>query len=177
MSKVIKIANYFLRRFIFLIEPFNANLYTKIYTKFLKKNGMKIKGLPRYISPTVHFDGRDYGLISLGKDVVISKNVEILTHDYSIARALQSIDKKIVSNGRDEYYLKPISIGDNCFIGLNSVILPGSIIGNNVIIGAGSVVRGTIPPNKMVIGNPAVIIGNTDEWAEKKMKNGGILCE
>lgn len=177
MNKFLKIISKLHRNFIFLIEPFNANMYMKFYSKYLKKNGMKIWGSPRYISPTVHFDGNDYSLISLGKDVVISKHVEFLTHDFSIARGLQAIDKKIVSDGKDEYFLKPISVGDNCFIGLNSVIMPGTIIGNNVIIGTGTVVRGVIPDNKLVIGNPARIIGDVDEWANKKLSQGGILCE
>lgn len=177
MKKLNKIVNIIYRNMIYFIEPFNANKYMSIYTKYLQRCGMQLNGQPRYIAPTVHFDGNDYSLISLGKDVVISKHVEFLTHDFSIARGLQAINKKMVSNGKDEYFLKSICVGSNCFIGLNSVIMPGTVIGNNVIIGAGSVVRGTIPDNKIVIGNPARIIDNVDEWAEKKYRQGGILCE
>ena len=48
-----------------------------------------------------------------------------------------------------------IEIGDNVFIGMNSIILMGSHIGNNVIIGAGSVVSGNIPDNSVVGGGPS----------------------
>jgi acetyltransferase-like isoleucine patch superfamily enzyme len=50
--------------------------------------------------------------------------------------------------------------------------MPGCYLGNNVIVGAGSVVRGKIPEDSIVIGNPAQIIGNTKEWAEKKILAG-----
>lgn len=177
MNKMIKVFSVIYRKCIFLIEPFSARLYMKYYVKYLRINGMILLDEPRYIAPSVHFDGNNYALITLGKDVVISKNVEFLTHDFSIARGLQTIGKKIVSDGKDEYFLRPIKIGDNCFIGLNSVIMPGCVIGNNVIVGAGSVVRGVIPDNKIIIGNPAEIVGNTDEWAMKKLQNGEILHE
>ena len=65
-----------------------------------------------------------------------------------------------------------IKIGDNVFIGMNSLILPGTTIGNNVIIGAGSVVRGKIPDNSIYSGNPAVFVANIRDHAEKlKGKN------
>ena len=49
-------------------------------------------------------------------------------------------------------------IGDNCFIGTRSIILPGVTIGNEVIVGAGSVVTKDVPNNCIVAGNPAKII-------------------
>lgn len=49
-------------------------------------------------------------------------------------------------------------IGDYCFIGMNSIILPGVKIGNHSIIGAGSVVSKDVPSNTIVAGNPAKIV-------------------
>lgn len=49
-------------------------------------------------------------------------------------------------------------IGDRCFIGTRSIILPGVIIGNEVIVAAGSVVTKNVPDNCIVAGNPATII-------------------
>lgn len=49
----------------------------------------------------------------------------------------------------------PVYIGNNVFIGMGATILMGADIGDNCIIGAGSVVKGTIPPNSVVAGNPA----------------------
>ena len=53
---------------------------------------------------------------------------------------------------------KPITIGDNVWLGGSSVICPGVTIGNNVVVGAGSVVTKDIPDNAVVAGNPAKII-------------------
>ena len=52
----------------------------------------------------------------------------------------------------------PVYIGNNVFIGMGATILMGADIGDNCIIGAGSVVKGTIPPNSVVAGNPARVI-------------------
>jgi hypothetical protein len=51
-----------------------------------------------------------------------------------------------------------IVIGDHVWIGMNSVVLPGSCIGDNVVIGAGSVVVGDIPPNSVAVGNPCKVV-------------------
>ena len=53
---------------------------------------------------------------------------------------------------------KPVYIGKNCFIGANSLILPGVIIGNHCVVAAGAVVTKNIPNNCLVAGNPAKII-------------------
>lgn len=51
-------------------------------------------------------------------------------------------------------YTKPIEIGDNVWIGGNTVVLPGVKIGKNTVIGAGSVVTKDIPSNVLAVGNP-----------------------
>ena len=52
----------------------------------------------------------------------------------------------------------PVRIGDNCWIGGNSVILPGITIGNNVTVAAGSLVTKDIPDNKLAMGSPARLV-------------------
>ena len=54
--------------------------------------------------------------------------------------------------------MKPVLIGENCFIGMNSIVLKGTTIGKNSIVGAGSVVCGKFPENVVIAGNPARII-------------------
>ncbi|WP_422446286.1 MULTISPECIES: acyltransferase [unclassified Endozoicomonas] len=49
-------------------------------------------------------------------------------------------------------------IGENCFIGAKSVILPGVVVGNNSVVAAGAVVTTNVPPNTIVAGNPAKVI-------------------
>jgi len=62
--------------------------------------------------------------------------------------------------------LGTIVVGDNTFIGENSVILCGTSIGSNCIIGAGAVVRGRIPDNALVIGNPGQTVGRASLFIE-----------
>lgn len=149
-----------------LIGAFNHPLYMKKYISFLKMNGMDI-GKPIYIATSVAFDGKDLSRIHIGDDVVISGDVRILTHDYSISRALQSIGEDMST---EVYFLRDVFVGNNSFIGAKSILLPGATIGENVIVGAGSVVRGNIPDNSVVIGNPGIIIGNTDVFAKKHLE-------
>ncbi|WP_226999745.1 acyltransferase [Microbulbifer aggregans] len=53
---------------------------------------------------------------------------------------------------------KPVKIGKNCFIGANAILLPGVELGDQVIVGAGSVVTKSFPSNVIVTGNPAKIV-------------------
>jgi acetyltransferase-like isoleucine patch superfamily enzyme len=132
------------------------------YNKLLATSGVKMQGKPRFIATSVKFD--DFDKIFLGDRLVASINVIFLTHDYSFTTALIAINEK---PDKDMAILRDIKIGDNVFIGMNSIILPGTIIGNNVIIGAGSVVRGSIPDNCVIAGNPAIVISTIHEFANK----------
>ena len=60
--------------------------------------------------------------------------------------------------------VKPIVVGNNVFIGFGSIILPGMTIGDNVVIGARSVVTKDIPANTIAAGVPARAIKSTDEY-------------
>jgi len=132
---------------------------------WFRKRGMKIFGKPIYISALSWFDGSDYAKITLGDRVVISSGVRILTHDYAISRALEAAGVDIA---REVAFVRPVSIGDNAFIGTYSIVMPGTNIGKNVIVSAGSVVKGNIPDNAIVAGNPCQVIGNTLEYAEAR---------
>lgn len=55
-------------------------------------------------------------------------------------------------------YAKPITVGNNVWIGGNATVLPGVTIGDNVVIGAGSVVNKDIPSNSVAVGNPCKVI-------------------
>ncbi|MCD8018646.1 MAG: acyltransferase [Clostridiales bacterium] len=157
------------------LAHFDGTSYTKAYTKHLRKYGMDIEGLPRYIATTATFDGNDYSIIHLGEGCVISSDVQLLTHDYSIARGLQAIGKNNPEPYKDELFLKGISIGKNSFIGARTLLMPGTTIGDNCIIGAGSIVKGTVKDDSIVFGNPAKFYCKTSEWAEKNIKSTNTL--
>jgi acetyltransferase-like isoleucine patch superfamily enzyme len=103
-------------------------------------------------------------LIEIGDRVVISDHVILLTHDYSYTTGLIAIGESpkqdISINGK-------IVIHNNVFIGMNSLILPGTCIYDNVIIGAGSIVKGIINANSIYAGNPAKKIADIGEYVNK----------
>jgi acetyltransferase-like isoleucine patch superfamily enzyme len=53
---------------------------------------------------------------------------------------------------------KPVTIGEDCFIGMKSIILKGSVLGNGCVVGAGSLVSGVFPEMSVLGGNPAKVI-------------------
>ena len=126
-------------------------------------NGVHFHGDPRYIHYNAYLDTS--GKIEIGKKVVISTGVILLTHDYSFTVGLYSINEIPKT---DISFVMSISIGDNCFLGANAIILPGTIIGSNVIIGAGSVVSGVVKDNTIIAGNPAKKIADLNEWIIRK---------
>ncbi len=92
--------------------------------------------------------------IQIGENCVIAANVNILD---SNGHELYSMNR---TKGRDEP--SPVSIGNNVWIGLNAVILKGTVVGDNSVIGAGSVVRGIFPNNSLIVGNPAAVVKTID---------------
>jgi len=85
--------------------------------------------------------------ISIGNNTLIASGTNIID---SNGHTLKQYNGK-----RMKDIPKPISIGDNVWIGLNCVILKGTIIGDNCVIGANSVVKGVFEKNSLIIGNPA----------------------
>lgn len=91
--------------------------------------------------------------IFLGKNVLVGANVKIMDNDF------HSLDVSERNAGMvDKLQCKPVHIGDNVFIGCNSIILKGTEIGENSVVGAGSVVCGSFPANVVIAGNPAKVI-------------------
>ena len=97
-------------------------------------------------------------LIEIGDNVTMAPRVHILCHDASTKQFLN-----YTKIGR-------VAIGNNVFIGAESVVLPGVTIGSNVVIGANSTVSHDIPDGSVVVGSPAQIICTLDEYLEKERK-------
>jgi acetyltransferase-like isoleucine patch superfamily enzyme len=93
--------------------------------------------------------------VRIGSRCMISWNCSIF----------DSIGHRLWLEGQDEAEIEaPITIGDDVWIGPYSVIMKGVTIGNNCVIGAGSVVRRDVPPNTVVYGNPARPAGKVVRW-------------
>jgi len=110
--------------------------------------------------------GSEPYLVTIGNDVIITAGVRIITHDGSTFLFRKSKPKIDV--------MGPVHIGDNTFIGMNSVIMPGVSIGKNCVVGAMSLVTRPIPDNSVVAGNPAKFITTTADFEQKlSMKSSG----
>jgi maltose O-acetyltransferase len=92
----------------------------------------------------------DASKVTIGSNVLFGPGVQLYTASHPIDAETR----------RTHSLSKPITIGDDCWIGGNAVICPGVTIGNGCVIGAGSVVTKDIPDNSMAVGNPAKVIRN-----------------
>lgn len=134
------------------------------YITYLRKCGVKIgKGVKIFRPFHTNIDAQNPHLLTIGNYVQITGPVTILTHDYS-----WSVLKKkygiIYGNQRKTV------IGNNVFIGGGATILGGSHIGDNVIIGANSVVSGNVDSNSVYAGNPARKLMTIEEYRDKREK-------
>lgn len=103
----------------------------------------------------------NFGCIILDcADVKIGNNV-LMAPDVRIFTATHPVDPKLRLQGVE--YAKPVTIGDNVWIGGGCIINPGVTIGENSVIGSGSVVTKDIPANVVAAGNPCKVIRKIEE--------------
>lgn len=114
--------------------------------------------------------GSEPFLITIGDRVTVTSGVKILTHDGSTWLVRDN------DQNRYQHYAR-VTIGNNVFIGVNAIILPGVTIADNVIVAAGAVVTKDVPANSVVGGNPAKVISDFDVYARKCRANFVNNCE
>lgn len=144
------------------LDPEQTGEADRLIREILGKAGKNIG-----VEPPIHFDyGKntevgenffanfntvilDVAKVTIGDNVMFAPNVSIYTAGHPLHP-----DSR---NSGYEYGI-PITIGDNVWIGGSSCVLPGVHIGNNVVIGAGSVVNRDIPDNVVAAGNPCRVL-------------------
>lgn len=91
----------------------------------------------------------DCGLVTIGDRVLFGPYVSIFaaTHETEVQSRRDGVE-----------FARPVTIGNDCWIGGQTTILPGVAIGNGCTIGAGSVVTKDIPPFSVAVGSPARVI-------------------
>ncbi len=95
----------------------------------------------------------DIGGVDIGDDVMIGPNVSIITSGHPLEP----------SRRRTGVVAKPIKIERNVWIGAGAIVIGGVTVGENSVIGAGSVVTRDVPPDTLVGGNPARVIRSIAE--------------
>ncbi len=106
------------------------------------------------LAPPCHADPGRPWLITIGADSYIDVLVTILTHDGSLFSR-----GGLTRVGR-------VDIGRRVYVGPGAMILPGSEIGDDSVVEAGAVVRGTFPPGSVIAGNPAAAVADIDSVTE-----------
>lgn len=151
-----------LKYYKFLFYYFERWTSPYLFNKILELEGFDIgAGTIFYDPKSMTIDRERPWMLKIGSYCKITSGTAILTHDYSRS-VLRRVYGEIIGEAKETV------IGDNVFIGVNSIILMGCHIGNNVIVGAGSVVSGNIPDNVVVSGNPAKIVRTLDEHYQKR---------
>jgi acetyltransferase-like isoleucine patch superfamily enzyme len=97
------------------------------------------------------FIGAGPGGLTIGDHVLISPNCTILTTSYHYDRLGVPLQAQSISS-------QGVRIGHRVWVGANSVILDGTVLGDDVIVAAGSIVSGRIPDRSIVQGNPAKVV-------------------
>lgn len=134
---------------------------SKSYIHYLKQHGANIgDDVNLFHVRQCHIDATNPHLINIGNHVNIT-GACILTHDYSWC-VIKGINGEILGNQ------KPVNIGNNVFIGYGTVVLGGSVIGDNVIIGANSLVCSSLESNSVYAGVPAKRICDISTYIEKR---------
>ena len=140
-----------------MIKEILARIRGEYTTVKLKKMGLKV-GRNFSRQGGVILDPSHCWLIEIGDDVTLAPRVHILCHDASTKHGLG-----YTKIGR-------VTIGNNVFIGAETVVLPNVTIGNNIVVGANSTITRDIPDNSVVAGNPAKVVCSYDEFLEKNKK-------
>ena len=140
-----------------LLREFVYRLRGEYTTEKLVSMGMKVGKNFKRLNGVI-LDPSHCWLIEIGDNVTMAPRVHILCHDASTKTFLN-----YTKIGR-------VSIGDNVFIGAESIVLPGVTIGSNVVIGAGSVVTHDVPGGMLAAGNPECLLPETRQGLSVRWK-------
>lgn len=140
-----------------LLKEFVYRLRGEYTTEKLISMGMTVGKNFKRLNGVI-LDPAHCWLIDIGDNVTMAPRVHVLCHDASTKQFLG-----YTKIGR-------VFIGDNVFIGAESVILPGVTIGSNVIIGANSTVTRDVPAHSVAAGTPARVLCTLESYLEKETK-------
>ena len=136
------------------------------YIRWLRKQGVQIGENCIFRAPrTSRIDVSRPTLVTIGDNVDMNMNFQILTHDWASLVFRSKYHDFINSSSH-------VTLGSNIYIGTNVVILKGVTIGDNCIIGAGSVVTHDIPSDSVAVGSPCKVVYSLQDYYERRKREG-----
>lgn len=133
------------------------------YISFLRSKGVKV-GDDLWVTPkvkTISIDTTRPSLVEIGNKVRLNQNLTILTHDGGFYVLKNKYGEFIASSGR-------VKIGNNVYFGRNCTVFKGVTIGDDCIIGFGSIVTKDIPAGSIAVGAPAKVVGSVEDYYKKR---------
>lgn len=144
------------------IREFYARRSSESLRMYFIKKGIRIGEGSIFRSPSsAYIDIMRPSLISIGCNVDMNRNFTIMAHDFSHRVFVPLYGEFLSSSGE-------VKIGNNIYFGTNVTVLKGVTIGNNCIIGAGSVVSRSIPSNSVAAGVPCKVICSIEDYYQKR---------
>lgn len=129
-----------------------------------RRLGVRVGDHSRFIAVSSTTFGSEPYLITIGDHVTITEGVRFVTHDGGVW---------VLRNEQPNLdIVAPISVGNNVFIGMGALLLPGVNVGSNVVIAAGSVVSRDIPDDCVAAGIPARPIKTFEEYRLSSLDRG-----
>lgn len=159
INKIVnKIPCWLIRKLFYVVAGLKVGKGTRINAGVIIDYPKKVViGERCVVNENSYLDGR--GGLFIGNDVSISIYSKIITASHHI------------NSSSFEYYNDPVRVEDNVWIGVGAIILNGSIIHENAIIGAGCVFKGEASKNGIYIGNPAKMIKTRELQDKYKINN------
>ena len=131
------------------------------FVEYLRNCGIKIGEGCKFRPKTTSIDLSRPSLVTIGHNCYMNENFTLLTHDW--------VSRVFIYSGRDFINSSGhVKIGNNVSFGQNVMILKGVTIGDNVFIGAGSIVTKDIPSNCVAVGIPCKKVYSLDDYYEKR---------
>ncbi|WP_201754124.1 acyltransferase [Micromonospora rubida] len=134
---------------------------------FARAIGVDLRGRVRFYGINRAMFGSEPWLVSLGDNVYITAGVQFVTHDGGTLILRREHP--------DLEWTAPIRVGDDVYLGVRTLVLPGVTIGDRCVIGAGSVVTRDIPANSVAVGAPARVVRTVDEYLDR-MRAKSLGC-
>jgi maltose O-acetyltransferase len=143
------------RRTLRKVQKMRQRLRGEIDMEALVERGLQL-GSNVYVAPWCLIDPVFPFLISIGDGCRLAPRVHVLAHDATSREALGYTR------------LAPVHIGRRVFVGADTLVLPGVTIGDDTVVGAGSLVSSDIPAGSLAVGRPARLVGNTRDLFERR---------